>query len=47
MGEAHPSINTNVYKGEDFHLHSQLYDAIQKSVNDTSKHYMDRISEIQ
>ena len=46
-GEAHPSINTNVYKGEDFHLHSQLYDAIQKSVNDTSKHYMDRISEIQ
>ncbi len=47
MGEAHPSINTNVYKGEDCHLHAQLYDAIQKSVNDTSKHYMDRISEIQ
>ncbi len=36
-GETHPSLNTNVYKGADFRIHAQLYEAIQKACKDPNK----------
>jgi hypothetical protein len=46
-GETHPSLNTNVYKGADFRVHAQLYDAIQKICKDPNKKYMNKIIELQ
>jgi hypothetical protein len=46
-GETHPSLNTNVYKGADFRVHAQLYDAIQKACKDPNKNYMNKIIELQ
>jgi hypothetical protein len=46
-GETHPSSNTNIYKGADFRVHAQLYDAIQKACKDPNKNYMNKIIELQ
>jgi hypothetical protein len=46
-GETHPSLNTNIYKGADFRVHAQLYDAIQKACKDPNKNYMNKIIELQ
>jgi hypothetical protein len=46
-GETHPSLNMNVYKGANFRVHEQLYDAIQKACNDPNKNFMNKIIELQ
>jgi hypothetical protein len=43
----HPSLNDSVYKGLDFRLHQQLYNKIQRTVNDTEQSFIDRVGEIQ
>jgi hypothetical protein len=45
--ETHPSLNTNVYKGADFRIHAQLYEAIQKACKDPNKNFMNKIIELQ
>jgi hypothetical protein len=42
-GETHPSLNMNVYKGANFRMHAQLYDAIKKACNDPNKNFMNKI----
>jgi len=45
--ETQSSLNMNVYKGADFRVHEQLYDAIQKACNDPNKNFMNKIIELQ
>jgi hypothetical protein len=45
--ETQSSLNMNVYKGANFRVHEQLYDAIQKACNDPNKNFMNKIIELQ
>jgi hypothetical protein len=45
-GDIHHTLNTNIYKGEDFRMHAKLYDNIQETVHDGSKHFLERITNI-